>query len=258
MLNTLANHGFLPHNGKDITRKQTQDALSEALNIESDLASFLFDFAITTNPKANASTFSLNDLGNHNILEHDASLRYISLGFLTYRPLSCASSSAPPIGTNIPPASRPDAFFGNALAFNETTFSETKSHWTGETITMQMAANARQARIKTSQATNPEYELSDLGSTFSFGESAAYVVVLGDKNTQTVNRTWVEWFFGKYYQNKTTINVKSKSGELSANLYGGAEHERLPLHMGWDRPTAPFSQADLFQYIDVLRNLTSA
>lgn len=88
MLNTLANHGFLPHNGKDITRKQTQDALSKALNIENDLASFLFDFAITTNPKANASTFSLNDLGNHNILEHDASLRYVSLGFLVYPPLS--------------------------------------------------------------------------------------------------------------------------------------------------------------------------
>lgn len=123
---------------------------------------------------------------------------------------------------------------------------------------MQMAANARQARIKTSQATNPEYELSDLGSTFSFGESAAYVVVLGDKNTQTVNRTWVEWFFGKYYQNKTTIGLKSNSGEQSANLYGGTEHERLPLHLGWNRPIAPFSQADLFQYIDVLRNLTSA
>lgn len=74
MLNTLANHGFLPHDGKHITREQTENALFEALNINKTLASFLFDFALTTNPK-NESTFSLNDLGNHNILEHDASLR---------------------------------------------------------------------------------------------------------------------------------------------------------------------------------------
>jgi len=76
MLNTLANHGFLPHHGKDISREVTENALFDALNINKTLGSFLFDFAITTNPTANATTFSLNDLGNHNILEHDASLRY--------------------------------------------------------------------------------------------------------------------------------------------------------------------------------------
>ncbi|KAL2258398.1 hypothetical protein VTK26DRAFT_8312 [Humicola hyalothermophila] len=199
MLNTLANHGFLPHDGKNIDRKTTEDALFEALHINRTLASFLFDFAITTNPNPNATTFSLNDLGNHNILEHDASL------------------------------SRPDAFHGNVLAFNQTVFDETKSHWTDETITMQMAANARLARIRTSQATNPHYTLSELGSSFSLGESAAYVVVLGDKATGTVNRTWVEWFF---------------------------EHERLPLHYGWQRPAEQFQEEDLFRYIDLLANLT--
>ena len=78
MLNTLANHGFLPHHGKDITREVTENALFDALNINKTLGSFLFDFALTTNPVANSTTFSLNDLGNHNVLEHDASLRYVS------------------------------------------------------------------------------------------------------------------------------------------------------------------------------------
>ena len=76
MLNTLANHGFLPHDGQDITREVTENALFDALNINKTLGGFLFDFALTTNPEKNATTFSLNDLGNHNILEHDASLRY--------------------------------------------------------------------------------------------------------------------------------------------------------------------------------------
>ena len=82
MLNTLANHGFLPHNGKDISKEVTAQALFDGLHINKTLGEFLFDFAITTNPAPNSTTFSLNDLGNHNVLEHDASLRYFVLSHL--------------------------------------------------------------------------------------------------------------------------------------------------------------------------------
>jgi hypothetical protein len=58
-----------------------------------------------------------------------------------------------------------------------------------------MAANARIARIKTSMATNPTYAMSDLANAFTLGESAAYVVVFGDKTTATVPRAWVKWLF---------------------------------------------------------------
>jgi hypothetical protein len=75
MLNSLANHGYLPHDGKDISQQKTIDALGQALNINASLAIFLHQEAITTNPTPNATTFSLDDLSRHNILEHDASLR---------------------------------------------------------------------------------------------------------------------------------------------------------------------------------------
>ena len=77
MLNTLANHGILPHDGKDITREIASNALFDGLHINKTLGGFLFDFGVTTNPKPNATSFSLNDLGNHNVLEHDASLRFV-------------------------------------------------------------------------------------------------------------------------------------------------------------------------------------
>lgn len=60
-----------------------------------------------------------------------------------------------------------------------------------------MAAAARYYRIKSSQATNPTYHMSELGDAFTYGESAAYVVLFGDKETQTVPRSWLEWLFGK-------------------------------------------------------------
>jgi len=198
MLNTLANHGFLPHDGKDITREQTENALYDALNINKTAGSFLFDFALTTNPK-NQSTFSLNDLGNHGILEHDASL------------------------------SRTDFYFGNTLQFNQTIYEETKSYWTEEIIDIKTAARARLGRIKTSQATNPTYAMSELGDAFTYGESAAYVVVLGDKISGTVKRSWVEWFF---------------------------EHEQLPQHLGWKRPVAEFTGDDLNHYMELMENYT--
>jgi len=75
MLNTLANHGFLPHSGKGITEERTISALGTALNINQTLSEFLFQHALTTNPTPNATTFDLDNLDNHNILEHDASLR---------------------------------------------------------------------------------------------------------------------------------------------------------------------------------------
>ena len=184
MLNTLTNHGFFPHDGQDIDRETTENALFDALNVNKTLAGFLFDFALTTNPIANSTTFSLNDLGNHNVLEHDASLRYDSCPWCT-------------LDQSLTARSRADAYHGSVLAFNHTIFEETKSYWTDEIVDLKMAANARYYRIKSSQATNPTYSMSDLGDAFTYGESAAYVVLFGDKETQTVPRSWLEWLFGK-------------------------------------------------------------
>jgi hypothetical protein len=75
MLNTLANHGILPHSGKNLTQDITVKALTDGVNFTPDLGTFLFNFAIITNPDRNATSFNLHQLGAHGILEHDASLR---------------------------------------------------------------------------------------------------------------------------------------------------------------------------------------
>ena len=77
MLNSLANHGFLPHSGKNISQSDTVDDLFNALHVNKTLAGFLFQAALSTNPAPNATTFDLDNLSRHNILEHDASLRLV-------------------------------------------------------------------------------------------------------------------------------------------------------------------------------------
>lgn len=120
MLNTLANHGFLPHDGKNITEEITIKALDTALNIDAELGKFLFDFAATTNPEPNATEFSLDHLSRHNILEHDASLRSVipllpssdpqSSGKLLAKRLTRALRALKPCGCVLcrPPGLQPD------------------------------------------------------------------------------------------------------------------------------------------------------
>lgn len=168
MLNTLANHGFLPHSGYNISQADTVHALYTALNINQSAGELLFGKALTTNPDyPNATEFSLVDLRRHNILEHDASL------------------------------SRGDYYFGNDYSFNQTIFDQTRSYWTSPRINVTQAAHARLARVHTSNATNPTFTLTSTGLKFSFGETSAYIIVLGDRVAGTVRRAWVEYLFGK-------------------------------------------------------------
>ncbi|KAF2105737.1 Chloroperoxidase [Lophiotrema nucula] len=198
MLNSLANHGFLPHSGKNITAEITQDALFSALNVNKTVGKFLFDFAITTAPQANATTFDLDNLARHNILEHDASL------------------------------SREDAHFGNPQPFSPTVFAETTSYFKS-IIDVQQAADARLARVITSNTTNPDYSLSDLGQSFSLGESAAYILALGNGTEGKVKRELVEYLF---------------------------EKERLPVELGWERPKKLIQGDDLSTLTERIINAT--
>ncbi|KAJ5906612.1 uncharacterized protein N7473_003528 [Penicillium subrubescens] len=165
MLNALANHGLLPHDGKNITEEQTANALKLSINLNEDVAKSQFQEALATNPTPGATTFSLDDLSRHNIIEHDASL------------------------------SRQDHYFGDDQNFNPVIFDQTRSHWKGLFINVHEAALARKARVETSNATNPEFTLSKSALTLTYGESAVYIVTFGDRSAGTVRKSWVEYFF---------------------------------------------------------------
>ena len=109
MLNTLANHGFLPHDGRNITKENAVFALKTALNFNATFAEQFFGHGIKSNSDANATFFTLyvdaaqtswsaiadlfprDMLNRHNVLEHDASLRSVKIIFSTHCPsLHCA------------------------------------------------------------------------------------------------------------------------------------------------------------------------
>lgn len=59
MLNTLANHNFLPHDGRNLTRETVVKGLREGLNFNASLGSLMFDMAVVANPQPNATYFTL-------------------------------------------------------------------------------------------------------------------------------------------------------------------------------------------------------
>ncbi|KAI1807486.1 Cloroperoxidase [Daldinia bambusicola] len=165
MLNTLSNHNFLPHDGRNITKDKVVGAMTSALNFNETLGALMFQMAIVANPEPNATFFTLDQLNVHNVLEHDGSL------------------------------SRTDAFFGSNHIFNETIFNETKVYWTSEILDANMLANSKIARQLNSKAFNPTYRFTSSVESFSLGEISAPIVAFGDLQAVTVNRTLVEYFF---------------------------------------------------------------
>ncbi|RMZ73188.1 Chloroperoxidase [Pyrenophora seminiperda CCB06] len=201
-LNTLANHGFLPHNGRNFTIDIMKKGLRDSLNFTDALTQVLFNAAITTNPEAGAQSFGLDTLSRHNILEHDASL------------------------------SRSDKFFSaDFISFNSTVFEKTKAIWTGDNIDIQMAANARIARINESKKDNPEFEFSATAAQASAAEGAAYMLGFGNRSTNTANKAQVVYFF---------------------------ENERLPIELGWKTPSQEITPTDLVGYTAAILKATPA
>lgn len=165
MMNTLANHGFLPHDGRNITRETLVKGLHDALNFNPSLSSLMFDMGVVANPEANATYFTLDHLNRHNVLEHDGSL------------------------------SRADDYLGSNRIFNETVFNESRAYWTAEILTPDMLANSKIARQINSKAFNPQYKFTSKTEQFSLGEIAAPIIAFGNSTSGEVNRTLVEYLF---------------------------------------------------------------
>ncbi|TDL16361.1 Cloroperoxidase [Rickenella mellea] len=73
-LNALANHGYLPHDGRDISILQLVHAVQSVYNISAPLAWTLA--AAGTVTCGRGLWLDLHDLARHNRIEHDASLTH--------------------------------------------------------------------------------------------------------------------------------------------------------------------------------------
>lgn len=212
MLNAMANHGYLPRSGKNITLQQLQDGFEEGVNFVADILTQAGTASLSLSTTGNPETFDLADTAVHNVIEHDGSL------------------------------SRQDAALGDHIKFNLAIWNTVVSKFTGSTVPIATAAKARTARMAAAQAANPDFSLNDIGASGSLSETALYQIILGDRVKGNPPKSWVKCFFGKCYLWLATVDVISPS---LSNTNALSEQERLPFNEGFKRSTVPIDQTML-------------
>lgn len=189
-LNSLANHGIIPRDGKNLTVPFLVKALPQALNLSVEVATIVASAGLRTSSDPASGVFTLDDLNKHNAIEHDASLtrRDYNLG-------------------------------GEKQNFCPKIFHEFLGYFKGkEQISIPLAAAARwwaltppsicvypagfltsaRGRVKTERCRNPKFSYTALNRFNSYSESAIYSELLRDPKTDTVPIEFIKIFFGMW------------------------------------------------------------
>jgi hypothetical protein len=217
----MANHGYLPRNGKNIDLAIARAAISDAFNYEPTTIDFMFQAAIDFNlsTTGNRSTIHLADLRKHDTIEFDGSL------------------------------SRNDIYFGDNLHFNPSIWATVAEHLNlydagpcgNETyVTVESAARARAARVQEAMSVNPTFNNSQGAMTGSPGTTALYLTTLWDDEVEAVPKSWVRAFFGTYIPPEPRIQMIWKG------MLMWAEDERIPYIEGYQQPKKPRNATDIF------------
>ncbi|KAK4189130.1 putative aromatic peroxygenase [Podospora australis] len=150
MVNALANHGYLPRDGKDVSLAKLIKGFKEAINLAPDATLLVGIRALQLSSTGSLFTFHLDDLNKHGAIEHDGSL------------------------------SRKDAFFGDNHTFSPETWAQVSAHFGDrEIIPIEVAAEARKARLAKAAEENPDFKLPSDQEGFSYIETSLYLYVFG-------------------------------------------------------------------------------
>lgn len=65
MVNSLANHGFLPHNGLNISMADLITAFNESINLAPAATQLVGQKALLASTTGSSATFNLDDINTH-------------------------------------------------------------------------------------------------------------------------------------------------------------------------------------------------
>ncbi|KAJ7586847.1 Chloroperoxidase [Mycena floridula] len=163
-LNTLANHGFLPRDGKGLTQDLVIKASGDGFNVAPELLFLAARLGLSSSTDLN--TFTLDDIKLYNSIEHDASL------------------------------SRGDFALGDNLHFNETIYQTLANSNPGvDFFNATSAGQVQKERLAISQATNPKLINTSKEFGIRTGQSALYLSIFGGPLTGVAPKKLVNVFF---------------------------------------------------------------
>ncbi|KAJ7234157.1 Cloroperoxidase [Mycena rebaudengoi] len=166
-LNTLANHGYLPRNGRNISIPLLMDATLEGFNQHWDTILLAAKFGLFASEDVTSfQEMRLDALSLHNLIEHDASI------------------------------SRPDFGFGDHIKFNESVYATLANSNPGKDYYDPVSAGKVQRdRLAHSVATNPNVTNTSKEFKLRSRETALYLSIFGDPLTGIAPKKFVNIFF---------------------------------------------------------------
>ncbi|KAJ4325971.1 hypothetical protein N0V94_000336 [Neodidymelliopsis sp. IMI 364377] len=165
-LNSLANHGIIPRDGRNLTVPLLVERLGAALLLSPETAMTVSLDGMRTSSDPASKSFTLDDLNKHNIIEHDGSL------------------------------SRQDHNLGGTRQFDPEVFKETLGYFDGkEEVGIEDLARVRWGRIQTSKNLNEEFVYGPSQRMSSYLESAILHGVFKDAKSGKAKVNWIDVFF---------------------------------------------------------------
>jgi hypothetical protein len=158
-LNALANHGYLPRDGKNIDYAMINKASQEAYN-----------FA----PGFYVDAVNLVDLARHDTIEADGSLTRNDIYF----------------GDDV-------HFDASVFAPVARDLGLDHSHRADRYVTVDTAAKAAKNRLDLAKRANPAFNASAIQHATEYGTTALYLLTVWDEQKQASPKSWVHALLGK-------------------------------------------------------------
>ncbi|KAF2764722.1 Cloroperoxidase [Teratosphaeria nubilosa] len=225
-LNTLANHGFIPHNGKNMTIPVLLVGLAEGMNMGADFTTAIGGAGLLSSPDPLAGSFDLNDLDQHNFpIEHDASL------------------------------SRQDAYFGNDYSFYNPNWQQVLSYYKGRTYTdIKSSSDARYGRYNDSLTRNPTCTFGAREFVLAYGESALYLQTMSSPLSDGVAR--IDWTREMFENEKLPYNLGWRPSAEPITLVSLGE-QVLQLYLAGPEPAPEGLEITANSYKDVFEGIVA-
>ena len=180
-LNILANHGYLPRSGLNISLPVLRSAVKEAFNFAPEPFDVAFkmavDFQFTTT--GDPDTWNLHDLNTHDTIEFDGSLSWSDYA------LGNNHDFDPAIWRTV--AERLDLYSYRKKGGKK---SLADTH-----VTVESVARARALRVKDAMAANPHFNRTAVDGGASIATTALFMTTLWDDEAGAVPKAWAESFF---------------------------------------------------------------
>ncbi|KAJ7588754.1 Chloroperoxidase [Mycena floridula] len=176
----LANHGFLPRDGRNLTQDLVIKASAEGFNVAPEPLFFAARLGLTTSTDLN--TFTLDDL---KLYEASLFLQVSTYGFDSYNNIEHDAS-----------LSRGDFALGDNLHFNEAIYQTLANSNPGvDFFNATSAGQVQKQRLADSPATNPKNINTSKEFGIRTGQSALYLSIFGGPLTGVAPKKFVNVFF---------------------------------------------------------------